>query len=84
MYEEILLKLDFDHAVQLLTHLPETVSSVELFNNIDQMKKMSILGGRDRRKFAQILSDVSSALSHSVSFCSPSASMSNLSIGSGK
>lgn len=84
MYEAILLKLDFDHVVQLLTHLPETISSQELFNSIEQMKR-SPLGAREKRKFAQILSEITTTLSPtSSSVCSPSPSMSNISVGSGK
>jgi len=87
MNEGILLKLDFDHVVQLLTHLPETISlSQELFQCIEQMKR-SPLGTREKRKFAQILSEMSAAtvLSPSTStLCSPSPSMSNISVCSGK
>lgn len=35
LYERQLLEMDFEEVVQFLTHLPETMTSTELFRNIE-------------------------------------------------
>jgi hypothetical protein len=50
LYEDILLKLDFIHAAQYLTKLPEDLSSYELFKRIETVH-MTI----DKRRFTAVL-----------------------------
>jgi hypothetical protein len=53
LHEDILLNMDFIHLAQFLTRLPENISSDELFQALDSIN-MTI----DKRKFSQVLSDI--------------------------
>lgn len=50
MYEKVLIQLDFIHAAQFLTKLPEDIQADELFRNIEAIH-MNI----DKRRFYQVL-----------------------------
>lgn len=50
MYEPCLLEMDFIHAAQFLTNLPEDINGTKLFKSIEQI---NISGEKSR--FSQIL-----------------------------
>ncbi|VDK53225.1 unnamed protein product [Anisakis simplex] len=61
LYERQLLEMDFEGVVQFLTHLPETMSSAELFRNIEPFMRSyasTAETSKCKRRFLQILSDV--------------------------
>uniref|UniRef100_A0A9J2P5X1 Rab-GAP TBC domain-containing protein n=1 Tax=Ascaris lumbricoides TaxID=6252 RepID=A0A9J2P5X1_ASCLU len=61
LYERQLLEMDFEEVVQFLTHLPETMTSTELFRNIEPFMRSYASTAETtkcKRRFLQILADV--------------------------
>ncbi|CAJ0921655.1 unnamed protein product, partial [Mesorhabditis belari] len=70
MYEELLIGMEFDVAVGFLTKLPDTITSNELFRNIDYLMRTngSSENGKGRKKFNQILQEVNERICGSSNF----------------